>query len=190
MKTVLLTENEFKKVCQVLNEGYIDDLKSHIRIELKKMGYNSRQVSVVEGRGGLSYSLHITIKDANIPIKPIENMAKKFEDVRWDESGMEILSGGNTYISVNYDYDVLDKAKEKYMDYSNEVFDALNDEKSVVVGEYDDGKELVVIKNGQKYNIYLKDFRSITCYSKEQFINQLAGVILHAIVNDGLKLID
>lgn len=46
----------------------------------------------------------ITIKDLAIDIKEIEQLAKGYESYERDEFTGEILSGGNTFVFVNYDY--------------------------------------------------------------------------------------
>lgn len=81
-----------------------------IRAEIKKLGYNSRQISVRSGYCGYSDYTHITVKDLSIDFKAIEKIGAKFESIRYDEYSGEILEGANTYISVRYDYNVLHNA--------------------------------------------------------------------------------
>jgi hypothetical protein len=73
-----------------------------IRVELKnKLGYNSRQVSVrTDG-----CAIRVNVKDKSIDLKPIKEIARKYEDISRCEYTHEILSGGNTFVFVNYSWD-------------------------------------------------------------------------------------
>ena len=71
-----------------------------IRQALKEHGYNNRKVGVrYDG-----YAIWLTIKDLAIDIKEIEQLAKGYESQERDEFTGEILSGGNTFVFVNYAY--------------------------------------------------------------------------------------
>lgn len=71
-----------------------------LRKELKEHGYNNRRVSVrYDG-----YAIWVTVKAFDIDKKEIENIAMKYENYSCDERTGEILSGGNTFVFVDYDY--------------------------------------------------------------------------------------
>jgi hypothetical protein len=71
-----------------------------IRQALKEHGYNNRKVGVrYDG-----YAVWLTIKDLAIGIKEIEQLTKGYESYERDEFTGEILSGGNTFVFVNYAY--------------------------------------------------------------------------------------
>lgn len=71
-----------------------------IRQALKEHGYNNRKVGVrYDG-----YAIWLTINDLAIDIKEIEQLAKGYESYERDEFTGEILSGGNTFVFVNYAY--------------------------------------------------------------------------------------
>lgn len=71
-----------------------------IRQALKEHGYNNRKIGVrYDG-----YAIWLTIKDLAIDIKEIEQLAKGYESYERDEFTGEILSGGNTFMFVNYAY--------------------------------------------------------------------------------------
>lgn len=73
-----------------------------IRQALKEHGYNNRKVGVrYDG-----YAIWLTIKDLAIDIKEIEQLAKGYESYERDEFTGEILSGGNTFVFVNYAYGI------------------------------------------------------------------------------------
>ena len=86
---------------------------SAIKAELKKLGYNSRQVSVRSGFCGYSDYTNITIKDLKADRKAIEKACKKFQSIDYDSANGEILEGANTYITVKYDYETLHNAIEE-----------------------------------------------------------------------------
>lgn len=71
-----------------------------IRQALKEHGYNNRKVGVRYDE----YAIWLTIKDLAIDIKEIEQLAKGYESYERDEFTGEILSGGNTFVFVNYAY--------------------------------------------------------------------------------------
>lgn len=71
-----------------------------IRQALKEHGYSNRKVGVrYDG-----YAIWLTIKDLAIDIKEIEQLAKGYESYERDKFTGEILSGGNTFVFVNYAY--------------------------------------------------------------------------------------
>lgn len=84
------------------------DIKNY----LKEQGFDTKKISVREGRGGYSTAFYITIKDLNIDKKKVWETTRKFESYERDERTGEILLGGNTYIFVQYDYDLEREAKE------------------------------------------------------------------------------
>lgn len=73
-----------------------------IRQALKEHGYSNRKVGVrYDG-----YAIWLTIKDLAIDIKEIEQLTKGYESYERDEFTGEILSGGNTFVFVNYAYSI------------------------------------------------------------------------------------
>lgn len=88
-----------------------------LRGELKEIGYNSKQISV-RSKDGLS----ITIKDFSIKFREIAPLVRKYEHIRRDQITGEILCGGNTFVSIGYDYGELRKASSRYQNFSIELF--------------------------------------------------------------------
>lgn len=128
-----------------------------VRDELKKIGITSRQVSVRSEYCGFSTALHITIKDLAIERATVEKIAKKYEELDIDKYTGEILSGGNTYVLVSFDYNARNRAYEEYADIINDI-----DKVSEDGGIYDLGKGWTVrkcINGGYGY-----------CYNGEQLI--------------------
>lgn len=91
------------------------DKAKEIRTELKqKYGWTGKQVSVRADYYSLGSSINITIKDPAIWIKKVEEIAEPKEEIHRDHHG-EILNGGNRYVSVRYDHDVLKLRAAKYL---------------------------------------------------------------------------
>ncbi|ABY92047.1 hypothetical protein JCM16816_21560 [Thermoanaerobacter brockii subsp. lactiethylicus] len=89
------------------------EIAEEIRKSLKKHGITSRQVSVRAKTYTFDEAIEVRIKDLTVSKKLVEAIAKEYEYVRWDDYTNEILAGGNTYVSVDYDYKALrEKAKE------------------------------------------------------------------------------
>lgn len=83
------------------------ELAKQIRQAIKaQLGYNSRQVSVRNSPGGLSTRIDINVKSLDIPLEPIENLTRQYKSVDRCEYTGEILSGGNTYIFVEHDWEL------------------------------------------------------------------------------------
>lgn len=81
------------------------ELAKQIRQEIKaQLGYTSRQVSVRKRSGGYSTCILVTVKSLDIPLEPIENLTEKHEWYQRDYATGEILSGGNTFVSVEHDW--------------------------------------------------------------------------------------
>ena len=76
------------------------DIAVEARNELKKAGLNSRQVSVRHRPCGYSSKLIFTIRDDKVSERMVEDIAKRFKCIDYDRRTMEILEGGNTYVSV------------------------------------------------------------------------------------------
>lgn len=99
-----------------------------IRERIKsKLGYSSRQVSIRSSDCGYSDCTRITVKDLSCDIDAVEKIAKSFESIRYDEYSGEILSGANTYITVEYDWEVLHKAEEAELENAEKAILAAED---------------------------------------------------------------
>ena len=85
-----------------------------IKKHLKENGIDTKNISVKGSNCGYSESYNITIKDIDIDIEKVRELVKTFESYERDERTGEILEGGNTYLFVNYDYNTLKLANEKY----------------------------------------------------------------------------
>lgn len=120
-----------------------------IRGIFKKMGYNSKQISVVVKRYS---SINITIKDINISIKDIETISLKYEKIDTCEKTGEILQGCNDYVFVKYDYDILKKNASMYYDYCNDIIEN-NKENKYLIEIYNDNSIRVLYWNKHNANV-------------------------------------
>ena len=99
-----------------------------IRNILKKAGYKLRDFSIRSRDCGYSDETRIHVKNLSIKTKEIENLVKGFEEVERDEYSGEILSGGNTYIFVDYDYDTLYNEGERLKGEIAEILNKVEEE--------------------------------------------------------------
>lgn len=141
-----------------------------IRAELKKLGYNSKQVSVKSGYCGYSDYSHITIKDLKADRKAIEKACKKFQSIDYDSVTGEILEGANTYITVKYDYETLYNAIEEERKNLDSIIAEIEKEQKhikknnseYVLFKQGDSFCMVVYENGSTFgNIIIKPTNNV-----------------------------
>lgn len=88
---------------------------AYIRHTLKsEHGWNSRHVSVKARYYSMGSSIDVRIKDASVALDVVEAIANKAERIDRCEYSGEILSGGNRYVHVSYDADVLQAMGKAY----------------------------------------------------------------------------
>ena len=119
-----------------------------IRSVLKKLGYNSKQVSVRSGFCGYSDYTYITVKDVKANIKEIEKACKNFQSVDYDLASGEILEGGNTYIHVQYDYSAMDNAINNELENAASIISELG---TIQKHIKKNNLEYVIFKQGNEY---------------------------------------
>lgn len=101
-----------------------------VAAKLKAIGITNKQVSC---RGDYN-SITCRIKDLSIDPEVVERIAYEYEKIDRCEYSGEILAGGNTYVSVVYDYDTEREHSnsEKFQQLKSEIkqkLDAINDGK-------------------------------------------------------------
>lgn len=74
------------------------ELSQLIRRELKENGFTSKDVSVRVRSALYDTAVKVTIKNPLVRQSEVEEVAKKFSKVDYDERTMEILAGGNVYV--------------------------------------------------------------------------------------------
>lgn len=81
-----------------------------IRKRLKKEhGWTSKQVSVRIERYSMGSSINVTVKSADVAPAVVKEIADSYERVRYCEITREILSGGNSFVSVKLDHDLVEE---------------------------------------------------------------------------------
>jgi hypothetical protein len=113
-----------------------------IRAELKALGYNSRQVSVTNRRGGYGDSMRIKIKDY-VNINVVEAIAEKYEHVRYCEYSGEILAGGNTFIHVEYDWEWLRDERQQYATVAEKIINTTERKQGYYTRIFDENDKFV-----------------------------------------------
>jgi len=96
---------------------------NQVQEALKQAGYNRNQVSVKRSRGSYTVSL----KTFSIHPDTIKPIVQSFERIHYCQASGEILSGGNTFVSIQYDWKDILKLKESnfYRLCAAEVIDAM-----------------------------------------------------------------
>ena len=86
----------------------------NIRQELKQLGYNNKKVSVRCDGGSINVILKFIPNTEQV--KEVKKVAEKFEKIHYDEATGEILSGGNTFVFVEYPQNEKElKSKLRYL---------------------------------------------------------------------------
>ncbi len=122
------------------------ELSQLIRKTLKESGFTSKDVSIRVRAALYDTSVNITVKNPLVRLSEVEEIAKKFSEVDYDEHSGEILAGCNVYVHCQYEYGIFKDAaadllpvaemvlnnKEKYSGHAI----ADNKEKSVHIIHY------------------------------------------------------
>jgi hypothetical protein len=104
-------------------QAYISPAESArlIRSELKaRHGWTSRQVSVKSDSYSMGSSIDIKIKVPGISIAAVEEVANGQERIHRCEHTGEILSGGNRYVSVSLDWELIKREAVKLVAWVEE----------------------------------------------------------------------
>lgn len=83
---------------------------------LKGLGYTRKHVSVKDNGGSHNWSLTMTIRDSSVIFSKVENLKKEFTQYSTCEASGEILSGGNTFVSIQITEEVREAWTAKHLD--------------------------------------------------------------------------
>jgi hypothetical protein len=83
-----------------------NELKKSMFDEFQKHGITKKQIKISARFSMYDECATVTIKDLTIPKRKVQEIAQPFESYERDQRTGEILQGGNTFISVKYDYDL------------------------------------------------------------------------------------
>ena len=114
---------------------------AEIRKSLKVVGITNKMVSVKGSYPGYDEKIKVTIKDLSVKIKDVEAITNKYTSYETCHASGEILEGGNTWVSVSYDYQVLHDAAELKKDEAQFILDNVKDDRYTIS---DTGKTVVV----------------------------------------------
>lgn len=95
-----------------------------LRKDLKVYGLTNRDVSITTQNGVWDDKINVHLKTI-LALKlhnEIEKLAYNYESIDRDVRTMEILTGGNTYIFISYEYDLLDEYSVKYQTIAEKLF--------------------------------------------------------------------
>lgn len=80
-----------------------------IKSFLKENGIETQNIRITS-----SSSINVKLLDPNLDFDQIEKLLKdKYESYQRDEGSGEILSGGNTFVFIEYDYDVVQSISQE-----------------------------------------------------------------------------
>lgn len=80
-----------------------------VKETLKKVGIDTRYISVRHKWCGYSDMWWIEIKSEAIDKQRVQRICRQFEEIDIDERTSEVLMGGNTYVNVDYCWDIRKK---------------------------------------------------------------------------------
>ena len=121
--------------------------KQAIAADLKKLGYNSRSVSIKERSGSYDRSFIITIRDPDVDFSAVADIKSQHTSIDWDAASGEILSGGNVFIDVKLSDQVADIWASKYLPAVQAAIALLKDNDCGV----DIDERFVIFKDGSHF---------------------------------------
>lgn len=98
------------------------EISKAIQEKLKAAGVPRSAYSISVRSCGYSDSVKIEIKDMTVRIDDVKRVAFQYQSIGRDERTGEILEGGNTYVFIQYSFDALQAAHEKYLALAEEIF--------------------------------------------------------------------
>ena len=126
------------------------ELGNAIRKELKAEGFATKDISVRVAHALYDVSIRIEVKNPLIKLSEIKKIANKYKQVDYCEKTGEILAGGNTYISCQYEHGIFDRVAEIFTDKAESIL-------KLDFG-LSGGKVITVVENEEKeINIYKID---------------------------------
>lgn len=125
-----------------------------IREILKKEGFKRTDISVKNIRCPIDTTIRVEIKNPYINRQMVDDLLKNFNDVDRDIRTGEILSGGNTYINVEWQYGIFDEVKKDYLDIAEKVMSTNKKSVEILPGlsllRYDKIEVRQIDRNGYK----------------------------------------
>jgi hypothetical protein len=112
---------------------------NEVKKELRANGIKTKNIRI-----RCNYSaVYITLKDLTIDIDKVQEVARnKWEHYSRDERSGEILQGGNTFVFVEYDWQVLRDAAAERMDEAEKI---INDGECVTIATNEETQTSAVL---------------------------------------------
>lgn len=146
-----------------------------IRTQLKtKLGLTQKDVSVRAHSYSMGASIYVKVKSARAKMADVRKIAMAHEQVRRCDRTGETLSGGNTYIHVDFDHAFIEAEAAKYVAMMADM----------VVGDFKVISLVSITRTGS--SIWLLSAKWLyrgtpsRLFSAEQAANALAAAILDA----------
>lgn len=139
-----------------------------IKTFLKEAGFETKGIRVRVNNWGYGDTyIQVNLLDLNLPIKKIQTtLAEQYSNVSYDIDG-EVLQGGNTFVSVSYDWDIKEEAIKAKMEEAQELLDSLSqynchegqgeifkEDEEKVIYIYPVDKRMTVRRNGEIRSIW------------------------------------
>lgn len=135
------------------------EINTAIKKELKEAGYSTKDFSVSVKDSLYDTAIKIKIKTPYVSRANVEKILKHWESYELDQRTGEILQGGNTYIFIQYEYGVVEKAAAELLPIAEMVLNnkgkysghkiADNGTKSVNINHYE-GNEWILFESDNK----------------------------------------
>ncbi|MDU7038847.1 MAG: hypothetical protein E6346_05695 [Lactococcus lactis] len=141
------------------------DIAKDIRKEIKSdKGYTNRDVKVNCSNG----SIYINVMNYEVDCNYLEDLAKKHEQVDYDEITGEILSGGNTFIFVK-----INTINPTYKDIVNRLFEYIRFNKKDKKVKINDNLEIIALSNDNTSYIECVLIKNNQLYKTSKYRNEL-----------------
>lgn len=96
---------------------------AEIRKKLKAIGYNSRMISVRSSQFSGGDDIVVRMKSVDVDEHKVREIAKEYESIARDKYSGEILMGSNSFVFVEWDWQFIVKAKEKWYDLAKIIYE-------------------------------------------------------------------
>lgn len=133
---------------------YGTELTAKIRETLAQAGYKRNDFNVRLGRGGYDTAIYISIKNPKIRKSEIEKIVKRYESIDRDPWSHEIFIGGNTFIFVEYRWDIFDEVIQEYLPQAEEIFANIQFYNGKTIIENKAAKICLCISNDNECRLY------------------------------------
>ena len=130
------------------------ELNTVIKQELKDTGYNVKDFSVSVKDCGYSTSVTVKIKNPEVNRKEVEKLLSHHEEYERDSRTNEILSGGNTYLFIDYIPGIFDEVAQEWAVTANLVLQSKDETTRIFDGlyliNYEHQGQLEIVQQNEK----------------------------------------